>query len=104
MKKLLCVAGLLGSLSLAGCSHPRPVAYYPPPPLTGNQVAQQGYHDGFEAARHDIAVGRPLALARHPRYRNPPVPPPAIGEYRQAFRDGYERFLHPGPPAPPPGA
>jgi hypothetical protein len=29
------------------------------------------------------------------------VPPPAIEEYRQAFRDGYERFLHPTPPPPP---
>ncbi len=89
---------------LAGCSHPRPVYYAPPPPpLSPGVVYQQGMHDGFEAARHDVAEGRPPVFDRHPRFRNPPVPPPAIGEYRQAFRDGYNRFLHPGPPPPPPG-
>ncbi len=46
---------------------------------------------------------RPPVFDHHPRFRNPPVPPPAIGEYRDAFRQGYERFLHPGPPPPPPG-
>ena len=63
----------------------------------------QGMHDGFEAARRDVADGRPPVFDRHPRFRNPPVPPPAIPEYRDAFRQGYERFLHPGPGGPPPG-
>ncbi len=92
------------SFTLAGCSHPRPVYYGPPPPPlpSPSAVFQAGYHDGFEAARHDVAGGSPPVFDRHPRFRNPPVPPPAIGEYRDAFRQGYERFLHPGPPPPPP--
>ena len=85
---------------LAGCGHPRPVYYAPPPPPlpSPNAVSQGGYHDGFEAARHDVAAGQPPSFDHHPRFRNPPVPPPASGEYRAAFRQGYEHFLHPGPP------
>lgn len=93
------------SLLVAGCSHPQPVYYAPPPPaISPNAVFQQGAHDGFEAARRDVAEGRPPVFDHHPRFRNPPVPPPAVGDYRAGFRDGYNRFLHPGPPPPPPGA
>ena len=56
------------------------------------------------AARNDVANGRPPSFDHHPRYRNPPVPPPAWGDYRSGFRQGYEQFLHQGPPPPPPGA
>ena len=104
MKKAFGLAIILLPFLLAGCSHPRPVAYYPPPPPpAAGQVTQQGFRDGFEAARHDVAAGRPPVFDHHPRFRNPPVPPPAFAEYRQAFRDGYERFLHPVPSSPPPG-
>ncbi len=61
-------------------------------------IQQQGYHDGFEAARHDVETGQPPIFDHHPRWRNPPVPPPGIPAYRQGFRDGYTRFLHPAPP------
>lgn len=101
MKKLLCISAISFAALLSGCSHPQPVyvAAPPPPPLINFQaVAQQGFHDGFEAARHDVGVGAPPIFDRHPRFRNPPVPPPAIGAYRDGFRDGYSRFLHPGPP------
>ncbi len=100
MKRLMEVGVLSLPLLLAGCSHPRPVAYYPPPPPAVDTVARQGFHDGFEAARHDVATGQPPIFDHHPRFRNPPVPPPAIGEYRESFREGYDRFLHPGPPPP----
>ena len=106
LQKLPFLALLCLPILLLGCSHPQPVAYYPPPPpaLTPAQVAQMGFHDGFEAARRDVAVGRPPVVRRHPRFRNPPVPPAAIPDYRRAFRNGYERFLHPAPqPPPPPG-
>lgn len=100
--KLAPLALVAPVLFVAGCSHPQPVYVAPPPPpISAGAVYQQGLHDGFEAARHDVADGRPPVFDHHPRFRNPPVPPPAIGEYRRAFQEGYSRFLHPGPPPPP---
>jgi len=101
MKKALAVLLLSTGMLLAGCSHPQPVAYGPPPPAV--DFHQQGVHDGFEAARNDIAHNRPPSFEAHPRYRNPPVPPPALRDYRESFRQGYEQFLHQGAPPPPPG-
>jgi hypothetical protein len=101
MKKVLCFAPLVVAFTLAGCSHPQPVyAPPPPPPLNYQSIEQQGLHDGFEAARHDVESGRPPVFDHHPRYRNPPVPPPGFSSYRQGFRHGYEQFLHQGGPPP----
>lgn len=103
MKKLLVLAVLLLPLPLlmAGCSH-RTVVYVqaPPPPPDFSAIAQQGYHDGFDAARRDIANNRPPDLEHHPRFRNPPVPPPAFEDYRHGFREGYNAALHSAPPPP----
>lgn len=107
MKKSFCrIAALLLllplPLALSGCAPPpRPVYVVPPPPppLNYQAIEQQGIHDGFEAARHDIETGQPPAFGRHPRFRNPPVPPPGIPSYRSGFRRGYEQFLHQPPPA-----
>ena len=102
MKRAVGLVALLGSCLLIGCSHPQPVyAPPPPPPINYQAVEQRGMHDGFEAARHDVASGQPPRFNRHPRFRRPPVPPPAIATYRQGFRRGYEQFLHQGPPPPP---
>jgi hypothetical protein len=101
MKKFLAVAALLLPVPfmLAGCAHPQPVAVYaPPPPAEFNQIGQRGFHDGFEAAQRDVARGVPPGADRHPRFRNPPVPPPAWDDYRHGFREGYGAFLHQGPP------
>ena len=101
MNKFLCTTAIFVSTLLAGCSHPQP-AYGPPPPALNYQaIQQQGYHDGFDAARHDVETGQPPVFNRHPRWRNPPVPPPGWEAYRRGFRDGYNRFLHPSPPPPP---
>jgi hypothetical protein len=97
LKKIIAVSLLSGAALLAGCSH-RTVVYVQPPP--GVSIHEQGVHDGFEAARSDVAAGRPPSFAQHPRYRHPPVPGGAWGDYRNGFRDGYERFLHHGPPPP----
>jgi hypothetical protein len=101
--KRTALALFLSAIFLAGCSHPQPVYMAPPPPaLSPSSVFQQGTHDGFEAARRDVAEGRPPIFDHHPRFRHPPVPPPAFGDYRQGFREGYNQFLHQGrPPAPP---
>lgn len=102
MKKLLIAAGVFIPLVVAGCGPPRP--YYPPPPPPPpaySQAAQQGYHDGVEAAQRDISRGAPPDPNRHPRFRNPPVPPPLIEDYRHAFGDGYGQVYRHGPPPPP---
>ena len=110
MKRFVVLAALLSPLMVAGCSHPN---YYPPPPPGAvDDVAARGYHDGFEAARRDVANRRPPDMRHHPNFRNPPVPPPAFEDYRRAFRSGYDAFLHngappdrrgpEGPPPPPP--
>jgi hypothetical protein len=99
-RKLFALSAIALPLVLAGCSHPRPVAYYPPPPPPGwSEIARQGFHDGTEAGRHDIASGWAPDAERHPRFRRPPVPPPAQDEFRRAFRDGYDQvYQHGGPP------
>jgi len=63
-----------------------------------NDIAQRGFHDGFDAARHDIQSGRPPNLEAHSKFRNPPVPPPASEDYREGFREGYHRAMHEVPP------
>jgi hypothetical protein len=66
--------------------------------LNYQAIQQQGFHDGYEAAHRDVADGRPPSFEHHPRFRNPPVPPPGVEAYRHGFRDGYNSFLHQGPP------
>jgi hypothetical protein len=93
MKKWLALAALLLPLSLAGCSHPRPVYAEPPPPPDYTEISRQGFHDGFAAARRDVDQGKPPSVERHPRFRNPPVPPVAFEDYRRGFREGYQAFV-----------
>jgi len=102
MRKALALSVLLLPLAVAGCSHPQPVAYAPPPPPPGyTEIAQRGYHDGVEAARRDVARALPPEAKRHPRFRNPPVPPPAWEDYRHGFREGYQAVFRNGPPPGP---
>jgi hypothetical protein len=89
--------------ALTGCYYPQRVVYVsPPPPPSYSEIGRRGYRDGSAAARRDINAGLPPDLNRHPRFRDPPVPPPAVEDYRHGFRVGYERIIHPAPPPPPP--
>lgn len=100
MRKTLLFAVLACAIpvGLAGCGHKTVVVYQaPPPPGEFNEIAQRGFHDGFEAARNDVSHNRPPNLEQHPRFRNPPVPPPAWEDYRHGFREGYNQYLHQGP-------
>ncbi|HEX4021094.1 MAG TPA: hypothetical protein VHX63_08120 [Acidobacteriaceae bacterium] len=88
-KKLLALAAVpFFALAISGCAHPQP--YYPPPPPA--QIAQQGFHDGVDAARRDLANGLAPDISRHRRFRTPPVPPgQPVHDYRDGFRRGYNQ-------------
>jgi hypothetical protein len=59
------------------------------------QAQHEGYEDGMEAARRDLHRGLRPDADRHGRFRRPPVPPPAMNEYREAFQNGYrEVYRH----------
>ena len=107
MRKALLCAALAVCAFAAGCAHPQPVVYAappppPPPPAVFSAVAQQAYHAGVEAARRDVAAGLAPNVKRHPYFRNPPVAPELIGDYRHGFLEGYRvvyRSVAPPPPA-----
>jgi hypothetical protein len=103
MKKWIALAALSLPLTLAGCAHRTTVVYAapPPPPAALSAAAHQGYHDGIDAARRDINHGLPPDVNRHPRFRNPPVPPPAMEDYRHGFREAYRQSFRNGPPPGP---
>jgi hypothetical protein len=91
MKRLLIAVAALPLLVFTGigCAHSAPPPYYAPPPP--GAIASQGYNDGVNAARRDMAQGRPPRVDRHPRFRNPPVPPGGPAHiYRDNFHRGYD--------------
>jgi hypothetical protein len=104
MKKALALSFVSIAALLAGCSHPQPYYGPPPPAVSAQEIHDRGVHDGFDAAAKDVRNNRPPSFDHHPLYRNPPVPPSAFRDYRQGFRQGYEQFLHQGPPPARPGA
>jgi hypothetical protein len=101
MRKWIALGAFLLPISLAGCVS-RPVVVYaaPPPPAALADANRQGYNAGVEAAQRDIAEGRRPDADRHPRFRNPPVPPPLIQDYRHGFIAGYDQVIRGGAPGP----
>jgi hypothetical protein len=97
MKKYFSLALVLLPVMLAGCSHPRPVVMYEPPPAYSD-AAQQGFRDGVRAGQHDVHQGLPPAPERHRNFDRPPVPPPLAEDYRHGFREGYGRVFQGGRP------
>lgn len=55
-----------------------------------SDAERRGYRDGIEEARHDVQFNRNTDPDDQPQFRNPPVPPPLGGEYREGFLRGYE--------------
>lgn len=94
MKKVVGGALIFLPLVLAGCAHRTVVVYNPPPAYS--EAAQQGYRQGVHAAQADLRNGLRPDVDRHPRFRNPPVPPPLRDDYRHGFRDGYEAVFRGG--------
>ncbi len=93
MRKLIAIAALALPLAVAGCAHHEAMYYAAPPPPAYNEIAQRGFHDGFNAARHDMSKGWAPDVDRHGDFRRPPVPLPAADDYRHGFRDGYQSAL-----------
>ena len=91
MRKVFAVAALALPLALAGCAEHERSYYSGPYAPSYQQFGQRGFHDGFEAGRHDLSRGRRFDIDRHGDFRNPPVPGYAHREYRHGFHEGYER-------------
>ena len=69
------------------------------PPQGYTDVQRQGFHEGMQAARHDVQTQQQPDPRRHMEFRHPSVPPEARDQYREAFRQGYfmtMRHMHEG--------
>ncbi len=64
------------------------------PPSEYRDAGRQGFHDGVEAARHDLEQHRHRDADEHRMFRHPPVERPLVNDYRHAFREGYSRAMH----------
>jgi hypothetical protein len=49
-----------------------------------------GFHDGIEAARHDMDARRPPDPDRHDNFRHPDLPREERADFREGFRRGYQ--------------
>lgn len=54
-------------------------------------VQREGFHDGIEGARKDFENHRRPDVENRDEYRHPHVSGPEREEYRQGFREGYQR-------------
>ncbi len=59
-------------------------------PPAGTEQAQQGYRDGIEALKLDMAAKRKIDAKVSHLYVHPPVKGAAKDEYRASFTAGYE--------------
>jgi hypothetical protein len=55
-----------------------------------NDAARNGFHEGTKRAIDDFQSHRRQDPDGHGEYRNPPVPPELVDEYRSGFMRGYE--------------
>jgi hypothetical protein len=54
-----------------------------------SQAWHSGFHDGIEAARHDIDSHRQPDPDRHDTFRHPDLPRDQREDFREGFRRGY---------------
>ena len=66
-------------------------------PPAGTEQAQQGYRDGIESARLDLAAKRKIDAKVSHLYVHPPVKGAARDEYRSGFTAGYEAAVKHSP-------
>jgi hypothetical protein len=82
-----------------GYYQPQQPAPPPPPPPAQNwewgmrglrsDAQRRGFREGAEEARGDYQSNRRADPDDHNEYRNPPVPPQFVDEYREGFMRGY---------------
>lgn len=60
------------------------------PPDEYRDVQKKGFHDGIDAAHKDIDHHRGHDVTHHERWEHPPVDENLKGDYRLAFRRGYD--------------
>ena len=93
---LALVLGLALSGGTAVAVHaqgPPPGAWAPDEPQgSWSQAWHSGFHDGIEAARHDVDAGRPPDPDRHENFRHPDLPRDQRSDFREGFRRGYHMF------------
>jgi len=69
---------------------PPPGAWEPQePPGSWSNAWHSGFHDGIDAARHDVDAGRPPDPRRHDKFRHPDLPRDQRDDFREGFRRGY---------------
>ncbi len=83
-----------------GYNRPQPP---PPPPQQPNldwgmrgmqsDAQRRGFREGAEEARRDYQTNRRGDPDEQPQYRNPPVPPQLVEEYREGFMRGYSASM-----------
>jgi hypothetical protein len=80
-------------MAIAQEGPPPPGAWEPQEPQ-GNwsQTWHTGFHEGVEAARHDVQAGQPPDPNRDERFRHPDAPPDQRRDFREGFRRGYQMF------------
>lgn len=71
---------------------PPPQGYWQPvePPGQWSGAWHSGFHDGIEAARHDIDAHRRPDPDRHDNFRHPDRPRDERPDFRAGFRRGYQ--------------
>ena len=60
-----------------------------PPPGNWSDAWHRGFHEGAQAAHHDIQAGRSPDPNRHDSFRHPDARGPARHDFRDGFRHGY---------------
>jgi len=62
-------------------------------PSDYRDAQRRGFHEGVEAARHDMSEHRHADADDHEMYKHPPVEGDARREFREGFREGYRRAM-----------
>jgi len=69
---------------------PPPGSWQPAEPEgSWSHAWHSGFHDGIEAARHDMDAHRPPDPDRHDTFRHPDLPRDQREDFREGFRRGY---------------
>ncbi len=65
-----------------------------PPAEYQRDAQRRGFHEGVEAARHDMSEHRHRDADDHEMYKHPPVEGgDARRDFREGFREGYRRAM-----------